>query len=488
MAGEPSYIDYEAFLDPDFSPASFANSLVVATNNATDTPLDLSTPLSRVLFDLQEIDTHIHTLTTKSALPLLTHTGDQTAAASKILKVADEQIASVSQGYERLEREVLRKYEAAEEARIAAENSLATVRLARAIARCIALGRQLDGQMVEVTGRGGLSGSDGTPSTGSPRQDDTRALERAASTIVSLRRLLSDTGVGEEGYGLDRVKVIRTLKTELLIPAENLVRARAQQAINRFSITTNSPGNGGASSAQSSYKQARDARARLISGVNVLYLLSPLPPRSRSPNKSSSQPADFHPELLLSILQGYIQTTTVASLNNLSRALTMLPTLDRTLPEISARCQDIHALEAILSSIRPPSHPSLLPSQPQEPTTTSSSPLKSKSNNLLTPLLSSLDTSSLPSYFWRSLASSLSPRVQEIIHRGGVSARTLRSNRDKLKKEIRECVLQGSQLSPSSAGMEKRGNESQNQSSQSLGKWEREAAVMVSSVVGVLER
>lgn len=483
MAAEPSYIDYEAFLDPDFSPASFANSLVVATNNTTDTPLDLSTPLSRVLFDLQEIDTHIHTLTTKSALPLLTHTGDQTAAASKILKEADEQIASVSQGYERLEREVLRKWEAAEEARLATENSLATVRLARAVARCIALGRQLDGQMMEVTGRGGLpgaGGSDGTASPGPGRDDNTRALERAASTIVSLRRLLSDTGVGEEGHGLDRVKVIRTLKSELLIPAENLVKARAQQAINRFSISTSNSSSNGAA-AQSSYKQARDARARLISGVNVLYLLSPLPSKT-----TTTQPADFHPELLLSTLQGYIQTTTVASLNNLSRGLTMLPSLDRTLPEITARCQDIHALEAILSTIKAPSHPSL--PQPQEQTSSSSSSPSppssdSKPTSLLTPLLTSLDTPSLPSYFWRSLASSLSPRIQEIIHRGGVSARTLRSNRDKLKREIRECVLRGSQL-PQSAlgvGMEKR-DQGQNQN------WEREAAVMVSAVVGVLER
>ncbi|KAL3479150.1 Golgi transport complex subunit 5-domain-containing protein [Aspergillus californicus] len=451
---EPSYIDYEAFLDPDFSPASFANSLVVATNNATDTPLDLSTPLSRVLFDLQEIDTHIHTLTTKSALPLLTHTRDQTAAASKILKEADEQISSVSQGYERLEREVLRKWEAADEARVAAENSLATVRLARAVARCIALGRQLDGQMVELTGRGGLSGG-GSDSPGpTSGRDDTRALERAASTIVSLRRLLSDTEVGEEGYGLDRVKVVRTIKTELLIPAENLVRARAQQAINRFSISVSTSNT---ASSQSNYKQARDARARIVSGVNALYLLSPQPTKS----------AEIQPELLLSTLQGYIQTTTITALNNLSRALTMLPNLDRTLPEISARCQDIFALEAILSTLRPPSHPSI------------PSPETNKTN-LLQPLLTSLDTPSLPSYFWRSLASSLSSRVLEIIQRGGVSARALRSSRDRLKKEIRECVLRGSQV-PASVGIEKR-----SASAEAKGNWEREAAVMVSSVIGIL--
>ena len=56
--GDPSYIDYEAFLDPDFSASSFANTLVLATNNPSDTPLDLSTPLSRVLFDVQERYAH----------------------------------------------------------------------------------------------------------------------------------------------------------------------------------------------------------------------------------------------------------------------------------------------------------------------------------------------------------------------------------------------------------------------------------------------
>ena len=71
MTSSPSYVDYETFLDPSFSPTSFAQTLVATTNNPSDTPLDLSTPLSRVLFDIQEVDSHIHTFTTKSALPLL---------------------------------------------------------------------------------------------------------------------------------------------------------------------------------------------------------------------------------------------------------------------------------------------------------------------------------------------------------------------------------------------------------------------------------
>ncbi|PWY87892.1 hypothetical protein BO94DRAFT_534895 [Aspergillus sclerotioniger CBS 115572] len=464
--GEPSYIDYEAFLDPDFSPASFANSLVVATNNATDTPLDLSTPLSRVLFDLQEIDTHIHALTTKSALPLLTHTRDQTAAAGRILKEAEEQISSVTQGYERLEREVLRKWEAANEARVAAEKSLATVRLARAVARCISLGRQLESQLAEI---GGLDAT-------APAKDDYRTLERAASTIVSLRRMFSETAVGEEGHGLDRVKVIRTLRSELVIPAENMVKTRAQQAIGRFTMSTIASAGSGSQS-QMSYKQARDARARLVSAVNILYLLSPVPK-----NVSS---ATFQPDLLLSTLQGYMHTAISSSLSNLTRALSMLPTLERTLSDLSARCQDIFALEAILSNLRPPSHP-LFPAAATTRNGEQTDPQAQApgKNNLLQPLLSVLDTSSLPSYFWRSLASYLTTRVQEIINRGGVSARTLRSNRDRIKKEIKDCVLRGSQLPTSVLGTEKRlGVDSGSERN-----WEREAAVMVSSIASVLDR
>ncbi|KAJ5095569.1 hypothetical protein NUU61_004925 [Penicillium alfredii] len=472
--GEPSYIDYEAFLDPEFSPASFANSLVLSTNNATDTPLDLSTPLSRVLFDLQEIDTHIHTLTTKSALPLLAHTQDQTASAERILKEAGTQVTSVTQGYERLEKEVVRKWEAAEEARIAAEKSLATVRLARATARCLTLGRQLESQVAEITGRGAagqaaLANPEGTVST--TGKDGFRALERAAYTILNLRQMFLASAEGDEGYGLDRVKVIRTLRQEFVIPAENMVKARAQQTINRFSISSTSNATSNGQSAMSSgYKQARDARARLATAATTLYLLSPM-----SPGPVTT--AEYKPELLLSTLQGYMHTAIMTSVNALARALTQLPTMERTLDDVSGRCQDIVALEAILRNLRTPTHPLLAPPVPEDqpaPDGASSAAASTKAN-LLQPLLQALDTtSSLASYYWRSLASPLKARVQEILSRGGMSARALRSSRDRLRTEIKDCVLRGSQGSATDAGTARA--------------WEMEAAVMVSAVVGPLGR
>ncbi|OOQ86517.1 putative Golgi transport complex component Cog5 [Penicillium brasilianum] len=452
--GEPSYIDYEAFLDPDFSPASFANTLVLSTNNATDTPLDLSTPLSRVLFDLQEIDTHIHTLTTKSALPLLSHTRGQTEAAERILKEAGTQITSVTQGYERLEKEVVQKWKAADEARIAAENSLATVRLARAVGRCLTLGRQLESQVGEITGRGtgqpSTNGADGTP----PVREGFRALERAAYTILNLRQMFSAETEDDEGYGLERVKVMRTLRNEFVIPAENMVKARAQQTINRFSLTSPMAPSNGHAPVPSSYKQVRDARARLGPAAATLYLLSPIP-------KDGATVSEYKPELLLSTLQGYMHTAIMTSANNIA------------------------ALESFLRNLRAPTHPLLSSASGDGTIGETETAGSAKKTNLLQPLLSALDTSSLPSYYWRSLASSLTSRVQEIISRGGVSARTLRSNRDRLKTEIKECVLRASQVSAASLLAEKGRPGTDNVS---VGNWEREAAVMVSSVVGPLGR
>ena len=111
------YIDYEAFLSSGFNPSAFANTLVLATNNANDVPLDLATPLSRVLFDSQEIDSHIDALATKSAIPLLTHTKTQADAGGRILANLDSQMAALNGSYAQLERDVIQKHAEAEQVR-----------------------------------------------------------------------------------------------------------------------------------------------------------------------------------------------------------------------------------------------------------------------------------------------------------------------------------------------------------------------------------
>ncbi|KAF1810653.1 hypothetical protein P152DRAFT_460347 [Eremomyces bilateralis CBS 781.70] len=445
---EPSYIDYETFLDPDFSPTSFANTLVLSTNDTSDTPLDLSTPLSRVLFDVQEIDTHIDTLTTKSAVPLLKYSIDQDEAAGKVLGEVEAQVASLTEAYTTLEKEVIERHEAAEQVRLAADRLCETVQILRAVTRCLTLGRQLDGQLSEVNG----TSKDGSGN----KKPEHRAMVRCANTILLFRQLYSASEPGEEGQHLGRIKVIVTLRNDLILAAERSILSRSQQIVREFSMSTllSSTSQTGANT----FSQTDDTRSKATAALLSLYLLSP--------TTRATTAETFDPKLLLSALQDYLQTSLKSSLASLSRSLATLPTLDRTLLEISARCQNIVALEALLESIKPPSHPHF-------PTSPSTPP------NFLAPLLTSLDTASLPSYFWRSLASSLSSRVQEIMSRGGVSARTLRTNSDRVRAAIRGCVNRGSQLPTAAAGLAASGKGRTGE-----GHWEREAAVMVGAVIG----
>ncbi|MCJ1322186.1 hypothetical protein MMC15_007532 [Xylographa vitiligo] len=444
---EPSYIDYEAFLDPSFSPISFANTLVTATNNPSDTPLDLSTPLSRVLFDVQEIDSHIHTLSTKAALPLLTHTAVRTAASQRILQHVSAHVAALTDNYQRLESEIIQRHATAVEVHTAAARLWHTVKIGRAVSRCLLLARQLEAQMADL-----LLLPAGAAAA--PRKEDHRGMVRAASTLHTLRQLLAASRPGEEGEHLSRVAVVATLQAELLAPTEQRLLTRAQQAVREFSTSALAP-TGAAPAPAGTYAQTEDTKARTTAACLALCFLSPPPPPDRG--------GEFQPALLLSALQTYLQTALTASLASLARALATLPTLPRTLLEVSARCQNIVALEALLATTQPPA--ALL--APRD----ASAAAGDATTDLLRPLLAALDTASLPSFFWRSLASGLAGRVQEIVGRGGVGARTLRSQRERVRESLRECVVRGSQGAEGAQGG-----------------WDREVGVMVGSVLGALGR
>ena len=428
---EPSYVDYETFLSPEFTPASFANSLVVATNNPNDSPLDLSTPLSKVLFDAQEVDSHIDLLTTRSALPLLQHTQEQTTASKHIISELDAQIKSLNDSYKQLEREVIDKHAEADEVRQVALRLWETLRIGRSVGRCLQLGRQLEVQHAEVDR--------------SDEKGDHGSLVRCSYTILSLREMLEKKALGEEGHGLNRVDAIRSLQDTVVAPIERSVRETSERIVREFSIPNSMP-----------FAQGDEARSRLVSAMAALYLLSPT---------LGTKPDKWTPRFLLQALETYIRSALQNSITVLSRALGQLPTLDKALTEVVAKCQNIVCLEIILEATKSPTHPLI------------SASVQQKQAPLLQSLLSHLETGSLPSYFWRTMASSLGSRVQDIVNRGGVVARTLRTNKNNVGDAIRQAVVRGCQPSNALSGA---------RTKEKTENWDRESAVMVGSVVNNL--
>jgi hypothetical protein len=355
-----SYLDLPSLTSEEFSPYVHANTLVTRTNNPNDTPLDLSTPLSRVLFDVQEIDTHIHNVTTKSALPILEYTASQNESAQRILERVSEETARLNTNYARLQQEVLCRYEQALEAKLSAERTCEVLRLSREVQRILNLGRSLESTISESgLGQPGKSG-----------KEDHRSLVRCTHSLLSFRDIMSAAGAKD----LSRVNAVKALRGRVFEDNEAAVREFARKVVREFAVSNlNSP----------MYKDSEEAKTKFTSAVHILYLLSPTPKLDGTNMKVE----DFEPELLLRALQGYLQTAITSSSAAIARSLSTLPTLDRTLAEVSARCQNIVALEILLQSIPPPQHPFLATNTASNNTGQPSATLTASTRNSITTIL-----------------------------------------------------------------------------------------------------
>ena len=463
---EDSYIDYETFLSPAFSPHSFANALILHTNPPDDPTLDLSTPLSRVLFDLQEIDSHIHTLTTTNAVPLLSYAKESREASQKLVEGVEGQLRLVEGAYRRLEKEVVARSRGAEDVVRVLERLSGVTRVLRGVGRLCVLARQLEVQVGEFFG--GKGGG-----------EDWKLLLRAGYAVSELRRMLG----ADDGKELERLQSVQTVITYLLVPAEQFLRTKAGGEVGNWTLPaatsttpTLSPSNSSVSaSTLSSLSSSSSSSAsstslstqhrqiltasltRLSAAIQILYLLSP-----------SAAPSPSNPgSLLLTTLQTHLTNQTTSSLSALSRVFSSLtpqqpspPALDRSLAEIVSKLKSIVAIEEVLSSIdlsslHPEGFPASSSSDPSDPNnsdsdssttkppSSSSSPSSAPPGSLLSSLLTILDTPTLPTLFFLNLSSGLETLVRNVLARGGTSARGLRAGKDKLREGLKGVVERG---------------------------------------------
>ncbi len=62
LSNDPLFEDLLEFLDENFSPIKFSNSLILATNNPNEKELDLHTPMKRIGYDIDDINKKIEKL------------------------------------------------------------------------------------------------------------------------------------------------------------------------------------------------------------------------------------------------------------------------------------------------------------------------------------------------------------------------------------------------------------------------------------------
>lgn len=457
MASDPhsdsSYIDYETFLAADFSPHNFANGLILHTNTSDDLNLDLSTPLSGVLFDLQEIDSHIHALSTENAQELLEYAGESRGMSEELVKGVEAQMKIVNTAYKRLEKEIVARSRTAEEVLQAVERLSEVTRVLRAVGRVVLLGRQLEGLLNEYLSSKSVSIDAGA--------GDWWVLLRAGYTVAELRKMVevSRTATVEAGGvpELEGIQSVTVVVSQLLIPAEQFLQTTASAALIGFSLpaSTTTITAGQSTTASSTFAAQKSLEATLLRvscAIQILHLLSP----------STAAPgtiASTKPPLLTS-LHSFLNNQATTSLSALSRVFSSLtptqpspPAFDRSLSEIVSKIRVIVVLEELLGNI-PLS--ALNPSGSLAPTLSTTLPTELLSvgdtdvdantredGSLLSQLLSELDTTTLPTLFFRNLASGLESLVRNVLARGGIAARGLRAGKDKLREGLQGVVERG---------------------------------------------
>ena len=457
MAADPhsdsSYIDYETFLAADFSPHNFANGLILHTNTSDDLNLDLSTPLSGVLFDLQEIDSHIHALSTGNAPELLEYAGESRSISEELVKGVEAQMKIVNTAYKRLEKEIVPRSKAAEEVLRVVERLNEVMRVLRAVGRVVLLGRQLEGLLNEYLSSKGVGTTAGA--------GDWWVLLRTGYTVAELRKMVEvSRNLTVEAGGVPELEGIQTVTvvvSQLLVPAEQFLQTTASATLMGFplptSATTVAAGQSvTASSIFTAQKSLEATLSRVSCAIKILHLLSP---PTTAPNTTASTESP-----LLTSLHSFLDNQTTTSLSALSRVFSSLtptqpspPAFDRSLSEIVSKIRAIVLLEEVLGNI-PLS--ALNPSGYFAPTLPTTEELLSVDDpddvetdsrdvpdSLLSQLLSELDTTTLPTLFFRNLASGLESLVRNVLARGGIAARGLRAGKDKLREGLQGVVERG---------------------------------------------
>lgn len=105
--------DFEAFLEKDFEPTKFASSLLLATNVADDSELDLATPIKKLQFDANECESRMEQLA-RTHTEELVDSFTKVELTKKVMELSVTPLVErVKKLYARIQREIVDPYKEA---------------------------------------------------------------------------------------------------------------------------------------------------------------------------------------------------------------------------------------------------------------------------------------------------------------------------------------------------------------------------------------
>ncbi|KAL1887821.1 Conserved oligomeric Golgi complex subunit [Ceratocystis pirilliformis] len=431
-----SYVDYRAFLDPTFQPPAFIRDLVQETSSLDDQPIDFSTPLSRILFDIQEINSNIDSVTTGSAEPLLNHTQGQNNASQSLTDGLDALSDALNRSHLHLEHQVGITYDFANMTRYVARRVTSTHGLLTPLTNFCKLSRQLEIHCLDFL----------PPGHSEPQNYP--SLVRCAEVIISSKSTIDRAFLGVEARGLERLRVVNELQDAVISPISDVVLQQSNRIIREFSVPESE-----------TFAQSEASKLRLASSLHALYFMSYFDFIRRIHL--------FKPILLYQSVHAYIRNAVDSSTEAFVDFLGQLTLPHYGISRIIKHGRNIMALEHVMSTCWP-GHHEVLPDVP-----TASSYLQT--------FQTYIGCQSLIRLFWHVLTDKLRQKVVDIIDLDSPQAQTLQNRTDLIVNAIREFIVNGSRMPESWVTVTEPQREDQLQMLP-------EMAHMVTAIVGVLRR
>ncbi|KAL2887290.1 golgi transport complex component Cog5 [Ceratocystis lukuohia] len=395
-----SYVDYRTFLDPTFQPPAFIRDLVQSTGGSDDQQIDFSTPLARILFDIQEVNSDIDSVTTGSAGPLLSHTLGQNNASQSLTDGLDALTDALYRSHLHLEREVGITHDFAIMTQYVARRVTSTHSLLTSLSTFFKLSRQLEIHCLEFLPVG-YSEPQAYPS-----------LVHCAEIIISTESMTNRSSPDAVARSLGYIEIVNQIQDAVILPISSVVLQQSIRVIREFSVPESE-----------TFAQSEANKLRLASSFHALYFMSYSDfARCARPDRSFSS---FSPLLLYKHITMYIRRTVDLSTHAFGDFLRQMTLPHNGISQIIKHGQNIMALEHVMSTCWPKKH-EVLPGAPIE-------------SSYLTTYHKYIGSPSLIKLFWEVLTDKIRDQVAPIIIINPISQLTISS-------AIENFILTGSRM------------------------------------------
>lgn len=111
MSSRSDLEDFEAFLETDFEASSFANGLLLATNDPETAELDLLTPAKRLTFDLEECDKRMATIANTHYEAMIANLEEIESTKELVQNQVNPLVERITSSFERVKKNVIQPYD-----------------------------------------------------------------------------------------------------------------------------------------------------------------------------------------------------------------------------------------------------------------------------------------------------------------------------------------------------------------------------------------